>query len=125
MDNSVPEKVFDIKLRSLKFAVSIIKLSLLLPKNAAGFAIASQIVRSGTSIGANIHEAQDSSSKKEFIRSMTISLKEARETEYWLLVIQEADLISNSMLTEALKEIKELIKILTTIVKKSKVNAAK
>jgi four helix bundle protein len=82
MDNLVPEKVFDIKFRTLKFSVLIIKLSLLLPRNAAGFAIASQIVRSGTSIGANIHEAQDSSSKKEFIHSMTISLKEARETEY-------------------------------------------
>ena len=121
MDNSVPEKIFDIRLRSLKFAVLIIKLSFLLPRNAAGYAIASQIVRSGTSIGANIHEAQDSSSKKEFTHSMTISLKEARETEYWLFVIQEADLINNSMLTEALREIKELIKILTTIVKKSKI----
>lgn len=125
MDNPVPKKVFDIKLRSLKFAVLIIKLSLLLPRNAAGFAIASQIVRSGTSIGANIHEAQDSSSKKEFIHSMTISLKEARETEYWLLVIQEADLINNPILTEAITEIKELIKILTTIVKKLKAKLVK
>lgn len=120
MDNLVPDKVFDIKLRSLKFAVLIVKLSFLLPRNAAGFAIASQIVRSGTSIGANIHEAQDSSTRKEFIHSMTISLKEGRETEYWLLVIQEAGLISDPKLEIALKEIKELIKILTTIVKKSK-----
>lgn len=125
MDNSVPEKIFDIRLRSLKFAVLIIKLSLLLPRNSAGFAIASQIVRSGTSIGANIHEAQDSSTRKGFIYSMTISLREAREAEYWLLVIKESGLIKDPNLEIALIETKELIKILTTIVKKSKAKAIK
>ncbi len=121
MDNSSPEKkIFDIRQRTLKFAVSIIKLTSLLPKNAAGFAIASQVVRSGMSIGANIEEAQDAASKKDFIRSMVIALKEARETEYWLRVIKEAELISGSKLDEGLQEVNELIKILTTIVKRSK-----
>lgn len=125
MDNSSPDKkIFDIRQRTLKFAVSIIRLTSLLPKNAAGFAIASQVVRSGMSIGANIEEAQDAASRKDFIHGLIISLKEARETEYWLRVIKEAELISGSKLDEGLQEVNELIKILTTIVKRSKLKLA-
>lgn len=121
MDNLASKKpIFDIKERTLKFSVLIIKLVSLLPKNAAGFAIASQVVRSGTSVGANIEEAQDAGSRKDFIHCLTISLKEARETQYWLRIIQESSLISQPELDEALQEITELIKILTTIVKRSK-----
>ncbi|MDO8429146.1 MAG: four helix bundle protein [Candidatus Daviesbacteria bacterium] len=119
MDNE-PKKIFDIRQRTLDFTVSILKLASLLPKNTAGFVIANQLIRSGSSVGANIEEAQDSASKKEFIHSMTISLKEARETQYWLNVIEAADLISDIKLVQALKEIQELVKILTTIVKKAK-----
>lgn len=121
MDNSDPnKKVFDIRERTLKFSVLIIKLVSLLPRNAAGFAIASQLVRCGTSIGANVEEAQDASSKKDFIHGLVIALKEARETEYWLKVIKESELVSESKLAEGLQEVNELIKILTTIVKRSK-----
>lgn len=67
MDNlSSDKKIFDIRQRTLKFSVVIIQLISLLPKNAAGFAIASQVVRSGMSIGANIEEAQDAASRKDF-----------------------------------------------------------
>lgn len=121
MENSTAgKKIFDIRHRTLKFSVAIIKLVALLPKNAAGFAIASQVVRSGTSIGANVEEAQDAASKKDFIRGLVISLKEARETQYWLKVIKESGLISEPKLDELLQEVTELIKILTTIVKRSK-----
>ncbi len=122
MENSAQNKTFDIRERTLKFAVSIISLIQLLPKNAAGFAIASQLVRSGTSVGANIEEAQDAASKKDFIHCLIVSLKEARETEYWLKVIKESGLISSLKLSEALQEVNELIKILTTIIKRSKLN---
>lgn len=121
MDNSSSDrKVFDIRERTLKFSVLIIKLVGLLPKNAAGFAIASQLVRSGTSVGANIEEAQDAASRKDFIHCLTISLKEARETQYWLKIIDQSELVSRSKLDETLQEVTELIKILTTIVKRSK-----
>ncbi len=120
MENSAQNKIFDIRERTLKFAVNIINLIQSLPKNAAGFAIANQLVRSGTSIGANVEEAQDAASRKDFIHGLTISLKEARETEYWLKVIKEAELVSGSKLNESLQEVSELIKILTTIVKRSK-----
>lgn len=125
MENSTAnKKIFDIRERTLRFSVSIIQLIGLLPKNAAGFAISSQVVRSGMSIGANIEEAQDAASRKDFIHGLIISLKEARETEYWLRVIKEAELISGSKLDEGLQEVNELIKILTTIVKRSKLKLA-
>lgn len=123
MDNSAKsEKVFDIRKRSVDFAVLIVRLSALLPRNAAGFAIAGQIVRSGTSVGANIEEAQDAASKKDFIHCLVIALKEARETEYWLEVIKQSKILENPVLDSALQEVEELIKILTTIVKKLKAN---
>ena len=124
MENSTQNKIFDIRERTLKFAVSIINLIQSLSKNAAGFAIANQLVRSGTSIGANVEEAQDVSSKKDFIHGLIISLKEARETEYWLKVVKESGLTSGQKLSEALQEVNELIKILTTIIKRSKLNKA-
>ncbi|EKD91146.1 MAG: hypothetical protein ACD_30C00041G0006 [uncultured bacterium] len=110
--------------RSTRFAVSIIKLANLLPRTPAGFAIASQIVRSGTSIGANIHEAQSASSKKDFIHCSTIALKEARETLYWLTVIFETKLVSNTNLDSLLKESDELVRILYSIIKKAKLNSS-
>lgn len=119
----VEEKIFDIRERSFKFAVRIVKLVVSLPKNAAGLAIANQVVRSGTAIGANIEEAQNASSKKEFIRGMTIALREARETEYWLRLICETELILKYRLEKLLEENKEIIKILITIIKNAKKKA--
>ena len=111
----------DICERTLNFGVRIINLVNSLPKTPAGIALSNQIVRSGTSIGANIEEAQDALSKKDFIHSMTISLKEARETNYWLKIILKSGLISESRLRNITDENIELIKILTTIVKKAKI----
>ena len=114
------KKVFDIRERSFKFGVRIVKLVMSLPKNSAGCALGNQVIRSGTAVGANIEEAQNSGTRKEFIHSLTISLKEARETEYWLRVIIESGLIKRERLTSLIEENKEIIKILTTIVKKAK-----
>ena len=123
MYNSTPEKkIFDIKERTFRFGVEIVKLVLTLPKNSAGFAISGQLVRSGTSIGANVIEAQNCGTKKEFIYTLTISLKEARETEYWLKIINEVKLADKDLVDKLLIEVNELIKILTSIIKKSKLN---
>jgi len=116
----VDVKIFDIKERSFWFGVEIVKLVADLPKNTAGFAVGGQIVRSGTSIGANIEEAQNAPTKKEFIHGMTISLREARETEFWLRIIIESDLIGKEKIDNLIEENKEIIKILTAIVKNSK-----
>lgn len=121
MYNSKTEsKVFDIRDRTFKFGVEIVKLVMILPKNIAGNAIGNQLIRSGTSIGANVEEAQNSGSRKEFIHGLTIALKEARETDYWLRITDEIGLIGKLRLKFALTEIKEIIKILTAIIKKTK-----
>lgn len=116
------EKIFDIRERSFRFGVRIVKLVVSLPKNTAGFAIGNQVIRAGTSIGANIEEAQNAGSKKEFIRSLTIALKESRETLYWLRIIIESELLPEQRLRLLIEENREIIKILITIIKNSKKN---
>lgn len=119
MDNGKLRKK-DLLERLFKFAINIIKLAGKLPKTPAGFAIASQIIRSGTSVGANCEEAQDSISRKEFLKTINISLKEARETNYWLRIIYSADLLLKDELDSLLQECNEIIAILTASVKKLK-----
>jgi len=110
----------DIVARTFAFSLRIIKLVNNLPKTPAGYAIGDQVVRSGTSIGANIEEAQDAASRKDFIHCLTISLKEARETHYWLKLIAESKMIKKGRLDSLVTENQELIKILTSIVKNTK-----
>lgn len=110
---SIPERTF-------VFGVRVVRFSGSLPRTPAGFAIASQLVRSGTGIGANVEEAQDASSRKEFVRFMVIALKEARETLYWLRIIHESKMVTSSDLRDLLKEAQELVKILITSVKNSR-----
>jgi len=81
--------------------------------------LASQLIRSGTSIGANIEEAQAGQSKADFIAKMSISRKEARETLYWLRLLKAADIVEASKFDDITKEADELVRILTSIVKTS------
>lgn len=110
----------DILERLLRFSVRMINLSSKLPKTPAGFAIASQIVRSGCSVGANCEEAQDAISAKEFLHSINISLKEAKETRYWLKVIKFSKLLTESAVNQELDESNQIVAILTTSVKSLK-----
>jgi len=118
----VVSKNLNIPERTFKFGVRVVKLALELPKNSAGYAISSQIIRSGTSIGANVEESQNSPTKKDFIHGMTIALKEARETRYWLKIILESELLPESTILENLQENTEIVRILTAIIKNSKNN---
>lgn len=108
--------------RLIIFASDIFLLSNKLPKSPAGFAIANQIVRSGSSIGANFVESQDASSIKDFIQKLSISLREARETLYWLKVIERTKILAYDEISAALKECNELIAILVKSIKKAKEN---
>src|SRR3989339_1766839 len=81
--------------RTLEFAVRILKFADKLPKSVGGAVIAKQLIRSGTSIGANMEEADGAASKNDFINKVTIARKEARETHYWLQLIKKAELIHN------------------------------
>jgi len=107
--------------RSKEFAVRIIKLAQFLDKQK-DFALANQIIRSGTSIGANVHEAQSSETKKDFAYKMNIALKEARETEYWIDIIRKAEIIPENRLTGMMTEINEITKMLISIVKTTRQN---
>jgi four helix bundle protein len=104
--------------KSFDFALRIIKLYRYLVEEKKEYVLSKQVLRSGTSIGANIHEAVEAQSKADFIHKMSISLKEARETEYWLKLLIASEHIDNS--GSILEDITELIKILTSIIKTSK-----
>ena len=115
------KKKIDITERSFKFGIEIIKLANQLPKSPAGYRIGGQIIGSGTSIGANINEAQSSDSKKDFVYKMNIALREARETFFWLRIIEASKLISTKFEGEK-SENEEIIKILVAIIKNTKFN---
>lgn len=104
--------------RTFKFGLRVINMAKSLPRNPAGFTIADQVLRSGTSIGANIAEAQDAVSKLDFTHCLNISLKEAREAAYWLRLIVESGLLPKHKMTPLLAEIEEIVKILSASVKK-------
>lgn len=107
-----------IKEKSFEFAIKIVNLYKELNEEKE-FVISKQLLRSGTSIGANIKEALQGQSKADFISKLSISLKEAAETEYWLELLI-ATKLTKIELKEYLKDIQELIKILTSIIKTSK-----
>lgn len=104
--------------RSFEFSVRIVKLCRFLEKqDRVSRTLANQLLRSGTSVGANIEEAQAGQSKPDFIAKMSISRKEARETLYWLRLLKESDSVEADKLSKILKEADELVRILTAIVK--------
>ena len=89
----------DIKERTFQFGLRIITLSEHLPSTKAGAVLAKQILRSGTSVGANVEEAVAAYSKDDYAYRMGIALKEARETHYWLRLIEGAKMIKEKRLT--------------------------
>jgi four helix bundle protein len=106
--------------RAFAFSLRILKVVRALPRDAAGQAIARQIVRSGTSVGANIEKAQGAQSKAEFPRRMSIAKSEAFETRYWLRLIAGSALLPSKQLAPLIAESDELVRILVTIVKRSR-----
>lgn len=102
---------FELQDRTKKFHVAIIKLCELYPKNAAGFEIAKQVIRSAGSIGANYRAACRAKSKADFIYKIEIVLEEADESLYWLEVSKEASLITNTSIDILIKEANELVSI--------------
>ena len=105
---------------SKQFAVDTINLCAQIKENKRGNPLLNQLLRSGTSIGANVKEAIRGQSKQDFIAKMNISLKEASETEYWLELLHETDNLNDNEFESIYKECQELLKILITIVKNSK-----
>ncbi len=111
----------DLPDRTFAFAERIVKLCLVLEQNGRVSAtLANQLLRSGTSIGANVEEGQASQSKADFVSKYSIACKEARETHYWLRLLASTELVSADRLAPLTDEANELIAILTAIIKKSR-----
>ena len=109
-----------LKTKSFDFAVRIVKLYKFLKKEHNEFILSQQIVRSGTSVGALIREAEHGESLKDFIHKLTIGLKEANESKYWLDLLYATEFITKKMYDSMNKDCEELLKLLTASVKTSK-----
>jgi four helix bundle protein len=108
----------DIEERTFRFAVRVIKLCQALDERpGVRRTLASQLLRSGTSVGANVAEAQSAQSRPDFVSKLNIALKEARETLYWLRLLAEADLIEPARLGPITTEADEITRILGAIVR--------
>ena len=103
--------------KSKAFALRIIKLYRYLREEKHEFVLSKQVLRSGTSIGANIREAQRGQSRPDFYSKLNIALKEADETAYWLELLYEGGFISSQSFKSIYADCKELIRILTSITK--------
>jgi four helix bundle protein len=101
--------------KAYDFALQIISVYKELKKENE-FVLSKQILRSGTSIGANVNEAISAISKKDFFFKLGISLKEARETKYWLNLLKDSDFINQETFNKSNKDCEELIKILSSII---------
>ncbi|MFA5554376.1 MAG: four helix bundle protein [Phycisphaerae bacterium] len=119
MKNAVKGR--DIIERTFELAVRIVKLAgSLTQRSRVGEKLASQIIRSGTSIGANVEEAQAAESRADFIHKYRISLKEARETIYWLKLIAAANLLPEKSIASLRTEADEISRIIAKIIINSK-----
>ena len=111
-----------LKDKSFQFALRIIKLSKYLVEEKKEYVLSKQILRSGTSIGANIREAQNAQSKADFIHKLSISQKECDETMYWLELLNQSEYLSDSEFKSAHNNANELLKMLRSAIITSKNN---
>ena len=106
--------------KSFHFAIRIVKLSKFLVESKKEFVLSKQLLRAGTSIGANIVEAQQAQSTADFVAKLSISLKEACETEYWLRLLNATDYLSEKEYVSIITDCREIVKMLTAIIKSAK-----
>lgn len=109
-----------IKLKSFDFALRTIKLYQYLTSEKKEYVLSKQLLRSGTAIGAMVRESEYAESKSDFIHKLFIALKEANETEYWIELLYKSDFIDEKSFQSIQKDIEELLKLLTAIIKTSK-----
>ena len=113
MDGTIEQKSF-------QFAVRIVKLYKHLRVAKKEFVLSKQLLRSGTSIGANVAEAQQAQSRADFISKLNIALKEAAETNYWLRLLQATDFLNDTEFQSVHNDCRDLEKILTSILKSAR-----
>lgn len=108
--------------KSYLFAIRVVNLSKYLQNEYKEYILSKQLLRSGTSIGAMTREAKFAQSKADFINKLSIALKEANETDYWIDLLHDTSYINNKMHNDIKKDINEIISLLVSIVKSTKKN---
>ena len=111
-----------LKEKSYLFAIRIVKLAQYLQNEKKEFILSKQIMRSGTSIGALIREGEYGQSKADFIHKMSIALKEANETDYWLSILRDTNYIDEQLYESNVTYCKEILAMLVSTVKTAKIN---
>ena len=109
--------------KSYKFAIRVVNLHKYLKNEHKEFVLSKQLLRSGTSIGALTREAKFAQSRADFVNKLSIALKEANETDYWIDLLFDTDFLTVSMHENIKKDINELISLLVSIVKTTKENS--
>lgn len=117
-NNTVKNKSFD-------FALRVVKLYQYLCEKKKEFVISKQLLRSGTAIGALIREAEQAESKLDFIHKMSIALKEANESDYWIELLYQSKYLENKSYNSIKTDLTEILKLLVSIIKTTKVNLKK
>lgn len=108
--------------KSYDFSIRIVKCSQYLQKDKKEFILSKQLIRSGTSIGALVAEGKYAQSKADFINKLSISLKEANETKYWLRLLMDCSYLKENIAISLLNDVESLIKILASSIKTAKEN---
>jgi four helix bundle protein len=121
-DNEPP---YDVTERTVAYALRIIKLYRHIQNDSVGHILGKQLLRSGTSVGANVHEAQGAQSRADFIAKLSIAQKEIIETGYWLRLLAEAQIVPEDRISMLRDETEQLTKILSTILINSKKSATR
>ena len=111
---------YTVEEKSFAFAIRITNLYKHLVKTKKEYILSKQLMKSGTSIGANVAESQDAQSTADFISKLSIALKESRETEYWLRLLHATEYLKEKEYLSIMADCKELEKMLTAIIKTSK-----
>ena len=114
------DELVDLKVRTKRFALRIIRLYSALPKTMEAQVLGKQVLRSGTSVGAHYREATRARSNAEFISKMEVGLQELEETAYWVELLGDSEIVPRNRLADLSAEINELTAILVTCVKNAK-----
>ena len=110
-----------VAIKSYAFAIRVVKLYKHLSQEKKEFVLSKQMLRSGTSIGVLIKEAEHAQSKADFLNKMNVALKEANETEYWLMLMKDTEYLSETEFQSIKNDCSELLKLLISIVKSTKI----
>ncbi len=114
-----------LKEKAYKFALRIVKLYQYLADEKREFVMSKQVLRSGTSIGSNIEEANQAQSKLDFIHKLSISQKESFETHYWIRILRDSNFLNEKLADSLLRDCEEIQKLITSSIKTSKTNLKK